>query len=179
MPTQPTMTVMHHPVAVANFFIQKGLDTGEEVSPMKLLKLVYIAHGWHLALKGEPLISEGAQAWKFGPVIPDLYHRLKHYGMRPITELESEFVDGELVIPRVTNEADKRFLEAVWRAYSRYSAIELSNLTHQADTPWSEVWDIHGGRVKKGAIIPNDLIRQHYTEKLNANRQARTARAGG
>ena len=70
----------YDPIAVANFFIQKSIETGLEVTPMKLLKLVYIAHGWSLGLFGEPLIDEAVVAWTYGPVIPDLYKVLKDYG---------------------------------------------------------------------------------------------------
>ncbi|RYE90398.1 MAG: DUF4065 domain-containing protein [Cytophagaceae bacterium] len=74
-------------VAIANYFIQKSLDTGVEVTPMKLLKLVYISHGWSLALLNEPLINEAVEAWTYGPVIPSLYQELKEYGRERVTKL--------------------------------------------------------------------------------------------
>ena len=52
---------------------------------MKLQKLAYFAHGWNLAIRNTPLINESVEAWKFGPVIPSLYHDVKGYGMEPIT----------------------------------------------------------------------------------------------
>ena len=52
---------------------------------MKLIKLVYIAHGWHLALEnGKSLISEAVMAWKYGHVINSLYQKLKRYGSQDI-----------------------------------------------------------------------------------------------
>ncbi len=45
-------------LAVANFFVEKSISTGIELTPMKVIKMVYIAHGWHLAIKNSPLIAE-------------------------------------------------------------------------------------------------------------------------
>jgi len=70
---------MENSLAVANYFITKANDEGTELTPMKLIKLVYIAHGWHLGLKNESLIDEGVQAWKYGPVIKSVYDEFKGY----------------------------------------------------------------------------------------------------
>ena len=72
-------------VAVANYFVRKSLETGKELTPMKVLKLVYIAHGWNLALYDEPLISDSIQAWKFGPVIPSVYQAFRVFRNSQIT----------------------------------------------------------------------------------------------
>src|SRR5258708_4237314 len=74
-------------LAAANFFLAKGLEDGVSIDPLKLQKLVYFAHGWHLAVTGKPLIDEYVEAWPYGPVIPSLYHRFKSYGADPITDL--------------------------------------------------------------------------------------------
>ncbi len=77
---------MENAVAIANYFVRKSLDSGIPVTPMKLVKLVYVAHGWYLGLTGEPLIAEGVQAWKYGPVVPSVYDKFKMYGGSAITE---------------------------------------------------------------------------------------------
>ena len=60
---------MVDPKAVANKFLELGERDGvSDITPMKLLKLVYIAHGWHLALSEgkKPLVNEASEAWKYG-----------------------------------------------------------------------------------------------------------------
>lgn len=76
---------MFSPQAVANYLLDKARDDGELLTHMKLQKLVYIAHGWHLAVTGKPLLSDPVEAWQFGPVIRSLYHDLKHFGHEPIS----------------------------------------------------------------------------------------------
>jgi uncharacterized phage-associated protein len=72
--------------AVANHFLDLAQDSRGTLSPMKIQKLVYFSHGWHLSINnGRALIDEAVQAWTYGPVIPSLYHEFKKYGNGPIT----------------------------------------------------------------------------------------------
>ena len=49
----------YNPTTVANYFIDKYSKTGD-LTPMKIIKLTYIAYGWYLALtdKKERLLHE-------------------------------------------------------------------------------------------------------------------------
>ena len=78
-------------VSVANYFIGKGIESGIEVTPMKLIKLVYVAHGWYLGNYQKPLIGEASEAWKYGPTIPSLYHSFKQLGNQKITKQKAMF----------------------------------------------------------------------------------------
>jgi|GEM_PF-5349088 len=37
----------YSPSVIANYFLDRASKEGRAVTPMQLLKLVYIAHGWH------------------------------------------------------------------------------------------------------------------------------------
>lgn len=76
---------MHNPLAIANYFIELAKNDDNLVSPMKLQKLVYFAHGWCLALADKPLINEKVEAWQYGPVVGSLYREFKKYGNEGIT----------------------------------------------------------------------------------------------
>jgi len=152
---------MEKALAVANYFIKKGLADGKEVSPMKLQKLVYFAHGWHLALYDEPLIDEAIQAWQYGPVVPSIYHEFKLAGNGPIKEPASEFFWEKST---VSNDKEK-FLDAIWNLYGDLTAIQLSNLTHEAGTPWDELDKLYrekGIAFPKGVSLDNDSIMQYF-----------------
>jgi uncharacterized phage-associated protein len=164
---------MENALAVANYFLGKSFETGEPVTPMKLVKLVYLAHGWHLGLTGQPLLAEPVQAWQYGPVVKSVYHEFKKFGGEPITDMAA-FSNGfgQPHYYQVTNADEVPFLEHVWDVYRNYNALQLSALTHQPGTPWEQVWNERGGNGQKQLIIPNELIRRHYEEKINANQAA-------
>jgi len=65
-------TRQHDPLAVASEFIALSKAEAVPVSPMKVIKLVCLAHGWCLALAKRPLINERVKAWRFGPVVPSV-----------------------------------------------------------------------------------------------------------
>ena len=155
-------------LAVANFFVQQSQKTGTSLTPMKLLKLVYIAHGWCLALFNKPLITEAVEAWDYGPVIPRVYDSFKSYRASQITDMAKMLVDGQIVVPMVQpdDEVVVALLEKVWSGYGKRDALYLSTITHLPNTPWSNARSFNG----KNAIITQDAIKAHYTQLSNANR---------
>lgn len=161
---------METPLAVANFFIKQAIKEGNEITQLQLLKLVYIAHGWYLGMNGEPLLSEGVQAWKYGPVVPEIYHYFKSYGNAPINSLAQIFTGEKYIIPEVTNEDEKRFLDKIWQIYKEFSGLELSTLTHMQGTPWYITWHERGGDKNTHTVIANDLIKERYTQKVNTGK---------
>lgn len=123
---------------------------------MKLVKLVYLAHGWHLGLTEVPLILDKVQAWKYGPVIPSLYHQYKAFGGKHIDDT------GMTAVPPIEDEETEQFLDIIWENYSKFTGGELSTLTHEKGSPWWTTWNLHGGAEKRGAIIPEALIQEYY-----------------
>src|SRR5690606_35378781 len=101
---------------------------------MTIQKLVYIAHGIHLALRDRPLINEVVQAWRYGPVIPSLYHSLKHNGPNPISYIYTPY-DGP-----ISSDADA-LLDFIIRSYGDMPASKLMAITHMPGSPWSQVYD--------------------------------------
>lgn len=163
------MPTTESPFAVANYFIEKSAASGVSVTPMKLLKLVYIAHGWSLGLLNRPLIAEPAQAWKYGPVIESLYQGFRRYG--------DTRIPGSATVPHAALSSDPivtQLLDQVWAKYSPLSGGQLSSLTHQPGTPWYIVWHEQGGKNRLNAPIPNSLIEQHYKEKAAEIRNKQT-----
>jgi uncharacterized phage-associated protein len=147
-------------LAAANYFLSKAAEEGVPIDPLKLQKLVYFAHGWHLAVTGEPLIDEHVEAWPYGPVIPSLYHRFKSYGADPITDLVYvRGPTGELYPPLPTDTDTLNVLNKVWQQYGRYSAVQLSNLSHATGSPWEQTWN---QREQNGTRIDNGKIHRHF-----------------
>jgi uncharacterized phage-associated protein len=142
--------------SVAKFLIDEAQKKGHGgLTPMQLLKLTYIAHGYSLGLRSIPLVDNRIEAWKFGPVIPDLYHGVKDFRDRAVHDIPDSSPDD-------LNKDEKALVGAVFEAYGDMSGIALSNLTHEKDTPWAKVYRHNVLGIK----IPNDLIEEHYQEIL-------------
>ena len=168
--------VGYAPDAIANEFLSLPAAKGK-LSPMKIQKLVYYAHGWHLALADSPLVYENVEAWKYGPVFPSLYATFRDYGSGPITELAVELSsrrgeDGQLKFkrynPRV-NEGDERvkgLIQRIWDKVGHYSPTQLSSLTHQPGTPWHTVISQFQDWIPQGVAIPNELIQDYFRDQL-------------
>jgi uncharacterized phage-associated protein len=154
---------MYSAKSIANFFIEKGLEAGDPVDHLKLQKLLYYAHGVHLAVTGKPLISERVEAWKFGPVVPIIYKAFRRYGAKPITELAVEVDNGTLVPALIpTDSSALRVLETVWGSYGKYEGVELSAMTHKPGTPWDQVFRSQG----EWSWIPDDSIAGWFKARL-------------
>ena len=155
--------------AVANSLIEKCEEMSiSDVTPMKLQKLLYFAQAWHLAFLDAPLFKEDIQAWEWGPVIPEIYSEFRSYGNQPIDRkaLELRWVDGEMIVdyPKMdsTDEDANEILQNVLNVYGRLSAIQLSNITHAKETPWSIVASNYPSYLPRGLQIPNELIRDVF-----------------
>lgn len=137
------------------------------MSAMKLQKLVYIAYGWYLALKGDRLFSEDVQAWQHGPVIPSLYHEFKRFRGNPIEGRATiyDYESNDLSIPGV-DEGDEdtlSILSRVWDIYHPFSGWALRNKTHEAGTPWEQVYNV----ACFDQTIPDRLIADHFRDRIN------------
>lgn len=145
---------MHDSRTIANRFLSLGREEGRSLTPMQLLKLVYIAHGWMLGLYGRPLIQDEVQAWQYGPVIPTLYNALKHYRGSAVNAPIPDHRPMEL-----TPQQDS-IVRQVFDIYGGYTGPSLSNITHRPGTPWSKIY--RPGSF--GLAIPQQIIQNHYRD---------------
>jgi len=159
---------MYSSATIADYFIYKGSHEKIRLTPMQLLKLVYIAHGWYLGNHGKPLIYDEIQAWHFGPVIPVLYRMIKHNGPKPLkTFVRSPDRAGkEELLPNDV----QHFLNLVWKEYRNYSGSELSRLTHQPGAPWAQARKKHP-YAQYNVPISNEIIQAYYRAKVEQARR--------
>jgi uncharacterized phage-associated protein len=101
---------------IANWFVERAARDGRRFTIMQLLKLVYISHGWHLEMHASPLINNKIEAWKFGPVIPDVYNTFRRQGVEINAPVQ---VENRPIPP-------------------------LSDITHEEGSPWKQATVLWG-----------------------------------
>lgn len=116
---------------VADWFIAHNnavvrYNSADNISNLKIQKLLYYAQGCSLASLKEPLFDEEIMAWKHGPVVESVYRKYHQYGSRGIDETPA--------LPVLDNKLECLLINT-YNAFARYSAWELANLTHRED-PW-------------------------------------------
>lgn len=153
-------------LSVANYFIDLSLKDNQPMQLLGLVKRVYIAHGFALALLGRGLLDprfDKVEAWRFGPVVPSVYHSFKWHkaeDIKTLTEVQRQSGGNEWITPTLEDEEAKMIVDMVWKRYFHYSGSDLVSLTHLKGTPW-EVCYAEG----KNKEIP-DYITEFYYKRL-------------
>ena len=170
-----------HSTGVANHFLDLVSRDSRYFTQMQLQKLVYVSHGWHLAIFNSGLTSDEPEAWDYGPLYRNLWVAIRKYGSNPVTEkirerdfaidltnsAEDNSKEGEKFCHASLNADQEKLLQRIFDVYGSLQAFELSALTHQEGTPWYIVFVDKGLKREK---IPSDIIKKHFVsiaEKAN------------
>jgi len=122
-----TMTPEYSALQVADYFIFKAHEGKQGlISNLKLQKLLYYAQGLHLARFDRPLFKERVQAWTYGPVVVDAYHKYKEWEDRGIPATEDDDYSH-------IDENTKVFLNEIYEIFGKFSAFRLMELSHSDD----------------------------------------------
>lgn len=130
-------------------FFEKKMDN---ITPMKLQKLLYYAQGIAFGRYGKRLFDETFLAWEHGPVVRSVYEKYKPVGGNPI------LVDRDLDISKIEkNEIALNVLKETISLYGIYSAWSLRNKTHN-EAPWVETDYL--------AVIEDEKIIKYFRDAL-------------
>lgn len=151
--------------AIANFILDRADEDGATLTQLSLLKIIYFAHGWYLAEKGHPLVSQPIEAWQYGPVIKVVRDAFKESGKKPIRSRASRLVlktgEFEYVEPTLADDA-AAFVKMIYRSYQHFDGWTLSEITHEKGSPWYNVWNPPVAVGRLGLRIKNEEIRDHF-----------------
>jgi len=156
---------------VADYFIALGNASHDNVTNLRLQKLVYYAQAWHLANRWGPLFDADFQAWVHGPVIPGLYRKYSHLGAQPIlaegadTASDVELQQSLDAALSVFDEPTQGLLEMVADAYMGLGAWALERLTHQ-ERPWVEAREGLEPSERCTTRISRRTMRDFYGEQI-------------
>lgn len=153
-------------LAVANYFVELAQTESKPITLLGLIKRVYIAHGFSLAIFHKPLLDprfDKVEAWKYGPVIPSVYHSFKQFKANPITEktVVMNWNEGscapEFHTPELKDSDSKKIVKMVWDRYKGYSDSRMVSITHQEGTPWDRCY-VEGCN----EVIPDEITEMFY-----------------
>lgn len=114
---------------------------------LALQKLLYLSHMKFIGAENGPsLIRETFEAWKYGPVVPRLYERVKKFGAKPIANVFP--VDRNILL------REHITIRGVVRNFADKTPGQLVELTHRADGAWDNCYDPRLNHV----VIPNYAI---------------------
>lgn len=109
-------------IDIASFFIRKG------VSPLKLQKLLYYSQVWYFVKFRKRLFNDDLQAWMYGPVVYDVWDKLKYIKRSAIIP-NNKATDVNL-FSDVSNHLDD-----VWDTYGGLPLAQLVDLVRK-ELPW-------------------------------------------
>lgn len=122
------------------------------LSAMKMQKLCYYAQAWSLVWDEQPLFPERIEAWANGPVVRSLY--AQHRGQWEIHSWPTGSADN-------LTPDQKASVDAVLNAYSKLTAQQLSDLTHQ-ERPWNLARAGLAPTVRSEAEITPESMKDFY-----------------
>lgn len=157
----------YSPFAVCREILHYYRDRSIEMSPLKLMKLAYIAHGFHLAITDEPLFKDKVEAWPYGPAIRSIYNAISHYRQHPVVFNQFDYTEEEQL-----DKDARQIVKGVCLAHKNSTPDYMSMITHEKGTPWHKSYNRF---ILGNIIIPNRLIRKHYLDILNSYEKAKSA----
>lgn len=158
------------------------LSKGENISPLKLQKLLYYIQAWYMVLttnENNTLFVESPEAWVNGPVYPNVFYAYKSKVGNMCEHLHAcDFgCEDDDILDTISNLARTlplskeqiELIDSVITLYGTKSQNQLIFMTH-SEKPWSEA---------RGNLLPyeksNNKISLHtmytyYKERYDANR---------
>jgi uncharacterized phage-associated protein len=152
--TAKAMDVARYLIALAG-----AEEEPELLTPMRLQKLLYYTQGWSLALRDCPIFPDRIEAWAHGPVVEGVYHEFKALKGGTIP-LDQGSVSG-------LSEEEQQHVQSVWRTYRTYSAIALSDMTHE-ESPWKDARSGLSREAKSNREITTSAMAEYFKK---ANRE--------
>lgn len=99
------------------------------MSTWKLQKLCYYAQAWQYTWTEHPLFNERIEAWRNGPVCPQLFH--EHQGRYIVDEND---IHGNI---DALSEDERDSIDTVLREYGNMEPYDIKELTH-LERPWKD-----------------------------------------
>jgi uncharacterized phage-associated protein len=132
--------------------------SGPWLDAMSLQKLLYYVQAWHAAITDEPLFEERIEAFRDGPVVPQVWRARKGKDTRRAIDQQIEGIS--------LDDATSDLIDLVLTTYGSMSGEELSALTH-VEVPWREA----RGELPPDAPCSTEISTQSMARFYRAHRR--------
>lgn len=142
---------------VANEVIRLALLKPASITNLKVLKLIYFCNAFMLGIGSGPMFFQPVIAWKYGPVVLDVYHALKHNGAQDIT--------SPIRMPGL-QQVEGTTKEIIGETYGQLGSLPASRLlgmSHDVNGPWYKTWNNSLGQDQ---VIPNETMQEYFSSFL-------------
>ena len=107
------------------YYCEKVLE--KPISNLQLQKFLYYIQGLNLALLGKCMFKNEIEAWKYGPVVPDIYYRFSSNSSQEIIGIKPK--------EEVLSDSEKEIIKFVANNLKDIDPWDLVKSTHEED-PW-------------------------------------------
>ena len=136
---------------LAAYIVNLCIEKANPVSNLQLQKIMYFTHLYYLRNYKSKLITDlPFEAWKFGPVIEQVYYKYSIYVANPIINKEKLDANVEQEIKRIG-------LDQVIINLSNYHFYELVEYSHKKGGAWDKTYQNGLGNHQ---IISDNLIEE-------------------
>ncbi|MDD5873415.1 MAG: DUF4065 domain-containing protein [Clostridia bacterium] len=138
---------MYAAIDLSKYIVAKCINDGHMISNLQLQKILFYIQKTFLQ-SNKVAFRDEIEAWRFGPVVPNVYYHFCGYGAMPISNVARDYgyidYNDMRIIDGIVNE--KRDLDP-WILVAE---------THKPNGAWNMVYNGGAGNRK---VIPVDLIR--------------------
>ena len=135
---------------VACYLIHKAIDNGHPISNLQLQKILYYLQVFFLQKRHYALFSDEIEAWRFGPVVRNVYEKYSGFGASDLMDIDS--YDDNF------SREEKGIINKILEDKSKLYPWKLVADTHQKGKAWDLVY--------QGGVGNKDRISKEMLEKF-------------
>lgn len=136
---------------LSKYVVSKCTAENKSISNLQLQKILYYIQYESLKQMDKVLFSDDIEAWKFGPVIPNVYYYFCNFGAMPITIKFEEYrniINDFRMLDLIDYVVEKRRKQNPW---------EMIKESHADNGPWSLIFNGGNGNRK---VISIEIIKE-------------------
>lgn len=135
-------------LGIAKYIINKCIDDDCPINNLQLQKILFYIQYDNLKKRDEVLFKDNFFAWKFGPVIPNVYYYFSGYGVMKII-----FDEHDVITP-----SNHDLFDSIIEELRGLPPWELAIKTHKKNGSWDRIFDNGKGY---NTIIPIADIKKY------------------